>query len=168
MLQKRYSLATLASATIGSFALAALLFRGSGPSVVMATNSSAGDARLPPFSSIARKAMPAVVNISTTTQKNLRGGTSFGGLDPLEDFFNRLFGEVVPREAPQHSLGSGILITKDGEILTNYHVVRNADAINVKLSDQTEHEARIVGKDEKTDLALIRIKKGGSSLPVAR
>ncbi len=168
MFQKNYSFATLASAVIGSFVLAALLFQSPAPSLVMATNPPAGEGRLPSFSLIARRTMPAVVNISTTTQRAARGGTPFGGLDPLEDFFNRFFGEVVPKEAPQRSLGSGILISKDGEILTNYHVVRNADAIKVKLSDQTEHEAWIMGKDERTDLALIRIKKGVNNLPVAR
>jgi serine protease Do len=107
--------------------------------------------------------MPVVVNISTTTQRSGRGGN-----DPIEEFFNRFFGESPPRENSQRSLGSGILISKDGEILTNYHVVRNADAIKVKLADQTEFEARLIGKDDRTDLAMIKIRRSGGNLPFAR
>ncbi|MBI2349939.1 MAG: DegQ family serine endoprotease [Deltaproteobacteria bacterium] len=170
MSQKRYSFGALISAAIGSFVLAVIIFHTPVIAPVLATNTPSGDGRPLSFSSVARKTMPVVVNISTTTQRPGRTGPggAFGGLDPLEDFYNRFFGEVVPREAPQRSLGSGILISKEGEILTNYHVVKNADVIKVKLSDQTEHEARVVGKDEKTDLALIRVGKGPSNLPVAR
>ncbi len=170
MSQKRYSLGALISAAIGSFVLSAALFHASGDPLVLATSALPGDGRPPSFAAIARKTMPVVVNISTTSQRSSRTGPggSFGGLDPLEDFFNRFFGETVPRETPQRSLGSGIVISKEGEILTNYHVVKNADVIKVKLSDQTEHEARVVGKDERTDLALIRIGKGTNNLPVAR
>ena len=168
--RKRYSLGALIMAALGSFFLSAVLFHAPVTSPVMATNTVPGDGRPPSFSSIARKTMPVVVNISTTTQRGSRTGPggAFGGLDPFEDFFNRFFGEVVPKEVPQRSLGSGIVISREGEILTNYHVVKNADVIRVKLSDQTEHEARVVGKDERTDLALIRINKGPGNLPAAR
>ncbi|MBI4488416.1 MAG: DegQ family serine endoprotease [Deltaproteobacteria bacterium] len=176
MSQGKFSWGALASAAIGSFVLAVLLFHSPAPSPVMAINTLPGDlsasqtgGRPSSFSSVARKAMPVVVNISTTQRIPRTGpGGAFGGLDPFEEFFNRFFGEGVPRETPQRSLGSGILISKDGEILTNYHVVRNADVIKVKLSDQTEHEARVIGKDERTDLALIRIGKQANNLPVAR
>ena len=105
------------------------------------------------------------------------GGQHFDGLatfaarrsnDPLEEFFSRFFGESPPRENNLRSLGSGILISNDGEILTNYHVVRNADTIKVKLADQSEHEARLIGKDDRTDLALIKIRKSGGNLPFAK
>jgi serine protease Do len=167
MLQKRYSLGALGSATIGSFVLASILLYRPVISPVMAVNTVPGAGRPLSFSSIARKAMPVVVNVSTATQRPARTSPG-GGLDPFEEFFNRFFGEAVPRETPQRSLGSGILISKEGEIMTNYHVVRNADVIKVKLSDQTEHEAKVIGKDERTDLALIKIKKGVNNLPVAR
>ncbi|MGE5217901.1 MAG: DegQ family serine endoprotease [Chloroflexota bacterium] len=121
-------------------------------------------ARPPSFAAIAKRTMPVVVNISTTWQRSARAGSS----DPIEEFFNRFFGEASPREHNQRNLGSGILISKDGDILTNYHVVRNADVIKVKLSDQTEHEARLVGKDERTDLALIRIRKTNGNFPFAK
>ena len=120
-------------------------------------------ARPPSFAAIAKKTMPVVVNISTVSQRSSRSASN----DPIEDFFNRFFGESAPRDN-QRSLGSGIIISKDGEILTNYHVVRNADVIKVKLADQTEHEARLIGKDGRTDLALIKLRKISGNLPFAR
>src|SRR3972149_2303237 len=132
--------------------------------VVAAAGLAALENRPPSFAAIAKKTMPVVVNISTTTQRSGRGGSN----DPLEEFFNRFFGETPPRENSQRSLGSGILISKDGEILTNYHVVRNADAIKVKLADQTEFEARLIGKGGRKALAVIKIRRSGGNLPFAR
>ena len=120
-------------------------------------------ARPPSFAAIAKKTMPAVVNIATALQRSSRSSN-----DPIEEFFSRFFGESTSRENNLRSLGSGILINKDGEILTNYHVVRYADTIKVKLADQSEHEARLVGKDERTDLALIKIRKPNGNLPFAK
>ena len=121
-------------------------------------------ARPPSFAAIAKKTMPAVVNIATAIQLSSRSASN----DPIEEFFNRFFGEATPRENNLRSLGSGILISKDGEILTNYHVVRYADTIKVKLADQSEHEGRLVGKDARTDLALIKIRKSTGNLPFAK
>jgi serine protease Do len=129
-----------------------------------AANLAALESRPPSFATIAKRTMPVVVNISTTAQRTPRGGSG----DPIDEFFNRFFGESQPRDNSQRSLGSGILISKDGEILTSYHVVKNADAIKVKLADQSEYEARLVGKDDRTDLALIKIRKTHDSLPFAR
>ena len=129
-----------------------------------AANIAALENRPPSFATIAKRTMPVVVNISTTAQRAPRGGSG----DPIDEFFNRFFGESQPRDNSQRSLGSGILISKDGEILTSYHVVKNADAIKVKLADQSEYEARLVGKDDRTDLALIKIRKTNDSLPFAR
>ncbi len=129
-----------------------------------AANIAALENRPPSFATIAKRTMPVVVNISTTAQRAPRGGSG----DPIDEFFNRFFGESQPRDNSQRSLGSGILISKDGEIVTSYHVVKNADAIKVKLADQSEYEARLVGKDDRTDLALIKIRKTNDSLPFAR
>ena len=120
--------------------------------------------RPPSFAAIAKRTTPVVVNIFTTSQRSGRPGSS----DPLEDFFSRFFGDTQPRDNGPRSLGSGILISKEGEVLTNYHVVRNADTIKVKLADQTEYEARLIGKDDKTDLALIKIRRSGGNMPFAR
>jgi serine protease Do len=129
-----------------------------------AASSAALENRPPSFAAIAKRTMPIVVNISTTAQRAPRGGSG----DPIDEFFSRFFGESQPRDNTQRSLGSGILISKDGEILTSYHVVKNADAIKVKLADQSEYEARLVGKDDRTDLALIKIRKTTVPLPFAR
>ena len=133
--------------------------------LAQAASLAALDAARPPsFAAIAKRTMPVVVNISTTSQRSPRSAST----DPIEEFFNRFFGEAAPRENNQRSLGSGILISKDGEILTNYHVVRNADIIKVKLADQTEHEARLIGKDGRTDLALIKVRRSSGNLPFAK
>lgn len=129
-----------------------------------ASFSAVEGTRPPSFAAIAKRTMPVVANISTTSQRSTRSGSN----DPIEDFFSRFFGAAAPRENNQRSLGSGIVISKDGEILTNYHVVRNADVIKVKLSDHSEHEARLIGKDGRTDLALIKISKTGMNLPFAK
>jgi serine protease Do len=126
------------------------------------------------FADLAEKVKPAVVNISTT--KTVRSGgrgmsrTPFGQDDSLDrysgdDFFRRFFGDL-PRTFKQRSLGSGFIISADGYIFTNNHVIEQADKIRVKLSDSREFEARVIGRDAKTDIALIRIKTS-DSLPVA-
>ncbi len=110
---------------------------------------------------------PAVVNISTVqaVRQTRRG---FRGQDPYEEFFGRFFGGPMPQESrPQQSLGSGFIIDKDGYILTNLHVIGNADKIMVKLANEKEYEARLVGRDPRTDLALIKISARGD-LPVVR
>jgi serine protease Do len=130
----------------------------------MAASTAVLDGRPPSFAAIAKRTTPVVVNIFTTAQKPRAGSN-----DPLEEFFSRFFGDTQPpRENGQRSLGSGILISKDGEVLTNYHVIRNADTIKVKLADQTEYEARLIGKDDRTDLALIKIRRSGGNMPFAR
>jgi serine protease Do len=147
-------------------ACAAIFAFGAGTTgLARAASLAALDANRPPsFAAIAKRTMPMVVNISTTAQRPPRSGAN----DPIEEFFSRFFGEAAPRENNQRSLGSGIVISRDGEILTNYHVVRNADVIKVKLADQSEHEARLVGKDGRTDLALIKVRKAIGNLPFAK
>jgi serine protease Do len=134
------------------------------PSPASSASLAALETRPPSFAAIAKRTMPVVVNISTTAQRVTRSGSG----DPMDEFFSRYFGESQPRDTSRRSLGSGILISKDGEILTSYHVVKQADAIKVKLADQSEYDARLVGKDDRTDLALIKILKTPLSLPFAR
>jgi serine protease Do len=78
----------------------------------------------------------------------------------MREFFERYFGEGAPREEPRQSLGSGLIVEADGYILTNNHVVENARMIMVRLSDEREYEARVVGRGPRTDLALLRIPDG--------
>ncbi len=127
--------------------------------------------QLPSFSSLAEKAGPAVVNISTEKTASVGGGffTPFGGPgDDFQDFFGRFFGgggQGAPREFKQQSLGTGFVIDKDGLIVTNSHVVEKADSITVTMSDGKKYEAKVVGRDGKTDIALLRI-EGAKGLPV--
>ncbi len=149
---------------------------GPGPDVQqVAAAGPAGEASRTPlsFADLAEKLKPCVVNISTT--KTIRGGgfrSPFGQGTPFEryfgrdDFFERFFGDIPQREFKQKSLGSGFIISADGYIFTNNHVVEQADKILVKLSDGKEYEAKVIGKDAKTDIALIKIKPS-DSLPVA-
>jgi serine protease Do len=149
---------------------------GPGPDVqqVAAAGSTGEPARAPlSFADLAERLKPCVVNISTT--KTVRSGgfrSPFGQGAPFEryfgrdDFFERFFGDIPQREFKQKSLGSGFIISPDGYIFTNNHVVEQADKILVKLSDGKEYEAKVIGKDAKTDIALIKIKPS-DSLPVA-
>ncbi len=115
------------------------------------------------FSEIAKKVSGEVVNIQvvTTTKVGGQGFQQFfspwGENDPRNDFFERFFGPSTPREYKQNSLGSGIIVGKDGTIVTNNHVVENADEIKVLLKDGKEYEATIVGRDPNTDIAVIKI-----------
>src|SRR5436190_3616700 len=164
MFQRRNSLGPALGAVIGLSLRATPLHSMHGVPAASAANITALEGRPPSFATIAKRTMPAVVNISTTSQRSGRGGSN----DPIEEFFNRFFGESTPKENSQRSLGSGILISKDGEILTNYHVIRHADTIKAKLADQTEYEGRLVGKDDRTDLALIKLRRSGGNMPFAR
>ncbi|MBE9570983.1 MAG: DegQ family serine endoprotease [Proteobacteria bacterium] len=124
------------------------------------------------FSQLAKKASPSVVNISTVKviKRERRGPMPFGGplgpQDPFKDFFERFFGDQIPRNFRQQSLGSGFVIDKDGFILTNNHVVEDTEEIKVKLADKREYDAKIVGRDTKTDLALIRIESDHPLVPL--
>ncbi len=120
---------------------------------------------LPSFVQIAKEVKPAVVNINTTKiiKKQLVNPfhnfqSPFGENDPFSNFFNKFFGGSHPyKKYKQKSLGSGFIISKDGYILTNNHVVSNADEINVTLSNKHTYKAKIIGVDPKTDIALIKI-----------
>jgi Do/DeqQ family serine protease len=112
---------------------------------------------------VVRKAKPSVVNIFTSKLVEARR-SPFDG-DP---FFERFFGRDNPFSSPsrpkrkmQSSLGSGVIMTRDGVVLTNYHVIADADEVKVVLSDGSEYEAEIVLRDEKSDLAVLKIKERG-------
>ncbi|HBX43582.1 MAG TPA: peptidase, partial [Deltaproteobacteria bacterium] len=81
----------------------------------------------------------------------------FGPQDPFEEFFHNFFGNI-PQEQKRRSLGSGFIVSDDGYILTNNHVVEKADEITVVMLDKEEFRAEVVGNDPKTDIALIKIK----------
>ena len=131
------------------------------PAVVPA----AAPARMLPVDipSLFKEVSPAVVNISTTQMVKFnrpRMRSPFGQQqDPFEEFWNNYFGNM-PREQKRRSLGSGFIVSEDGYILTNNHVVEKADEITVTLLDKGEFKAEVVGTDPRTDIALIKIKTG--------
>lgn len=119
------------------------------------------------FTKIAKQVEPAVVNISTTTTISRRQPQPRKPMDPFEDFFERFFDFGIPDTFQEHSVGSGVIVDAKGYILTNYHVVRQAETIDVRLhGDSKKYKAEVIGHDEETDLAVIRI-NAGRDLPVA-
>ncbi len=138
--------------------------------------SAAGSAQLPDFTRVVDAASAAVVNISTTQKVKPRSGngTPHGGRipgvpegAPLDELMRRFF-EQGPGSEPDdgRSLGSGFIISKDGYILTNNHVVSDADEIIVRLSDRRELEAKLVGSDKRSDVALLKV--NANDLPVVK
>ncbi len=118
------------------------------------------------FAELAETVMPCVVNISAV--KTIQGGSPlskhyffnspFGKNDPMNEFFEKFSRENNQKERKETSLGSGFIIDEEGYIVTNNHVIKNADEIKVKIKDGKELEAEIIGRDPETDLALIKVK----------
>ena len=116
---------------------------------------------LPDFTELVEKQGPAVVNVSTTSTAHGGGAQSpVPEDDPFNDFFRR-FGPPQQRDYETRSLGSGFIVSADGYILTNAHVVDMADEVTVKLSDKREFKAKVIGADKRTDVAVIKIEATG-------
>jgi serine protease Do len=163
--------------------IAVTLVVGLGYGASLATKGSdGGSSRIPDapimvpgnFTELAERVREGVVNIQTV--KNGKGsgrvfrhffGNPHGRQSPFEDFFGPGFGGDDPSEGfQQKSLGSGFIIDRKGFIVTNNHVVENADEIKVKLANGQEFDAKVVGRDPKTDLALIKIQESGDLKPL--
>lgn len=134
-------------------------------------------AQLPEFTELVKEASPAVVNISTRQKIAERalspGMPDIEGLPPIfRDFFERNIPQMpqVPdgRQREAHSLGSGFIISNDGYVLTNNHVVADADEIVVRLSDRSELQAKLIGADPRTDVALLKVDPAGEKLPTVK
>ena len=134
-------------------------------------------ASLPDFTDLVEEASPAVVNISTRQKMPERAVAGQSGLPDLEglppmfrEFFERSIPQVPRspggRQREAQSLGSGFIISPDGYIMTNNHVVADADEIIVRLSDRSELEAKLIGADPRSDVALLKVE--GKDLPVVR
>ena len=123
------------------------------------------------FAELAERLSPTVVNVKVT--KFVKTGFEGQQLPegPFRDFFDQFFRNMpqmpqMPQGRQTHGLGSGVIISNDGYILTNDHVVSGAKEVTVTFSDQNEYKAKVVGRDPKTDLAVLKI-NGGKSLPSA-
>lgn len=126
---------------------------------------------LPDFTELVEKQGSAVVNISTTqTARSQATPFPFDENDPAFEFFKRFIPRPpsggAPREFENKSLGSGFIISGDGYILTNAHVVEGADEVTVRLTDKREFKAKTIGTDKRTDVALIKIEASG--LPIVK
>ncbi|HRY16352.1 MAG TPA: trypsin-like peptidase domain-containing protein, partial [Candidatus Competibacteraceae bacterium] len=122
---------------------------------------------LPDFRKLVKQNEAAVVNISSTQTPSRRARSSGlpelpGSENPYLEFFKRFFQErpELPGDRQANSLGSGFIISPDGYILTNAHVAQDAEKIIVRLSDQRERPAKVIGVDELTDVAVIKIDEG--------
>jgi serine protease Do len=114
------------------------------------------------FSDLAEKVRPGVVNIQVVKKVKNIGfrnlpGNPFGGQNPFGDFFGPFSQGNPPGGFEQKGVGSGFIMSREGYILTNNHVVEEADQIKVKLSNGKEYEGKVIGRDPKTDLALVKI-----------
>ncbi|QOX78143.1 DegQ family serine endoprotease [Trichlorobacter lovleyi] len=122
----------------------------------------------PDFVELSKRLKPTVVNIRTTKTIKVRaGGNPYTGNDPFADLFGQFFGQQAPQQPrKQQGMGTGFIISADGFILTNNHVVNGADEIMVKLSDGREIKAELKGQDDKLDVALLKI-SDKAALPFA-
>jgi serine protease Do len=131
------------------------------PAPAVVTNTA-----LPDFPLITQRYGPAVVNISVTGTRKSMGIDSEVLSDPFEFFrrFQQGPGRATPREVPVRGMGSGFILSPDGIVLTNAHVVKDANEVTVKLTDRREFRAKVLGSDPKTDVAVLKIE--AKNLPV--
>ncbi len=144
--------------------------------MLLVQTAAAAEAQLPNFTDLVKRNTDAVVNISTTQKATAGNGENqlpFNIPDlpensPFREFFKHFFENPphMPEDRQARSLGSGFVISSDGYILTNAHVVKNAERIVVRLNNRVEKPARLVGEDERTDIALLKI--DGQNLPTVQ
>lgn len=139
--------------------------------IALAANAAFAKTAPETFSGLAKKLLPTVVNISTTQTVEGRAGPDMPQLppgSPFEDFFKDFFERNGPQQRSRRatSLGSGFIVDAKGYVVTNNHVIQDADEISVILHDDTRLTAKLVGRDRKTDLAVLKVEFDGD-LPVA-
>jgi serine protease Do len=181
----RLVVALLASGVIGGAGVTALNLQqahADTPPVATATTTTGVPVALPDFSQITRQAGPAVVNISVVGKAKNRNASMddddspFGG-DPFAEYFFRHFGPGMQPQPQQprrgggsapvvRGQGSGFIVSADGIILTNAHVVQDAKDVTVKLTDRRELKAKVLGSDPKTDIAVLKVE--ANNLPVVK
>ena len=168
---------TLATALPVSFALLALA------GTPVASQAQSVVRGLPDFTELVEQVGPSVVNIRTLEKAKANPAAGPGSDEEMQEFFKRFFGVPipnVPRQAPRpngrapqseepaqpRGMGSGFVLSSDGYIMTNAHVVEGADEVIVTLTDKREFKARIIGADKRTDVAVVKIQATG--LPVVK
>ncbi|WP_042886584.1 DegQ family serine endoprotease [Cupriavidus necator] len=160
--------------------MAAMLVLGPTVAEVSHAQAAAANYNLPDFTDLVEKASPAVVNIRTTERVRQRSGAP-GDDDEMAEFFRRFFGVPMPgapapgtpprrgqpqpqppqQEEQSRGVGSGFIISQDGYVMTNAHVVADAETIYVTLPDKREFKAKLIGSDKRTDVALLKIEASG-------
>lgn len=153
-------------------------YRATLVAVLLMSQALVANAQLPDFTGLVEAASPAVVNISTRQKVPQRAmaanGQQMPNLEGLPPQFREFFERSIPqqprnpggRQREAQSLGSGFIISADGYVLTNNHVVADADEIIVRLSDRSELEAKLIGADPRTDVALLKVE--GKGLPILK
>jgi serine protease Do len=171
------------STVLASMLMAAGLSTAIAPTAAIAQSAPAVRG-LPDFAELAEANGPSVVNIRTLAKVSSRGGNNLEGMDEeMQEFFRRFFGDRIPgvpsprgnapRNTPQpeerevpRGVGSGFVLSADGFIMTNAHVVEGADEVIVTLTDKRELKAKIIGSDKRTDVAVIKVEATG--LPIVK
>ena len=129
--------------------------------LLVAQNLAFSSNNLPDFTKLVEENNASIVNISTTREGNLSKNHPQLENDELNKFFEKFFGDKLPntpRQRNTQSLGSGFIYSSDGYIVTNHHVIKNAKKIIVKLNNKTELTAKVIGSDEQSDIALLKVK----------
>ena len=147
--------------------------QGQAPAASQGATAPSRAASLPDFTTLVKKQGPAVVNVLTTRAAGPQGAGGISPDDPFYEFFRRFMPEIpegAPPDgggSPGQGVGSGFIISEDGYILTNAHVVAGSKEVTVRMADaKQEFTAKVVGVDERTDVALLKVDKKG--LPVAK
>lgn len=142
------------------------------PLMAMTPTLSFADTAMPDYVQLVKQSSPWVVNISTVSKPKAQSGFSNGAVPdfppgPAGDMMRRFFEQMPQNQKaePVRSLGSGFIISADGYILTNAHVIDGADKITVRMPDRQSYTAKVIGQDKRTDIALIKI--DATNLPVA-
>jgi serine protease Do len=117
------------------------------------------------FAPLVKATSPAVVNVFTRKVVQARSASPFQNDPFFRQFFGDRFAQNGGRERVQRSLGSGVLVAADGVVVTNHHVIEGSDEVTVVLADKREFEAKILGEDPRTDLAVLKIESKGEKLP---
>ncbi|MGZ5202486.1 MAG: DegQ family serine endoprotease [Telluria sp.] len=159
------------SAILSALLLSGITLLSLPPAYAAAPVTVAPVVGLPDFADMVEKVGPAVVNIRTT--EHIKLGQGGGGDEEMQEFLRRFFGQAVPRgrrggqqEEVQRGVGSGFIISADGFVLTNAHVVEGADEVLVTLTDRREFKAKVLGADTRSDVALLKVDAG--NLPTLR